>query len=103
MAEEVRPKMELSPAGGAPAASTTAVLGVAESFRRPIATPIVEQIMAFEQSLSGNVKTKCLSYHEAVFPFATRMRFWPAMASWLQRNRTSVRLAFILRMVAMAV
>src|SRR5579864_7650379 len=30
------------------------------------------------------------------------MRFWPAMVSWLQQNRTSVRLAFILRMVAMA-
>jgi O-antigen/teichoic acid export membrane protein len=30
-----------------------------------------------------------------------RMRFWPAMVSWLQRNRTSVRMAFILRMAVM--
>lgn len=31
------------------------------------------------------------------------MRFWREIISWLQRNRTSVRLAFILRMVAMGV
>lgn len=30
-----------------------------------------------------------------------RMSFWPAMVSWLQANRTSVRLAFLLRMAAM--
>jgi O-antigen/teichoic acid export membrane protein len=30
-----------------------------------------------------------------------RMSFWTAMGSWLQRNRTSVRMAFILRMVTM--
>lgn len=30
-----------------------------------------------------------------------RMSFWSAMGSWLQRNRTSVRMAFILRLVAM--
>lgn len=31
-----------------------------------------------------------------------RMSFWPALISWLQRNRTSARMAFLLRMVAMA-
>ena len=31
------------------------------------------------------------------------MSFLPAITSWLQRNRTSVRMAFVLRMVAMAV
>src|SRR5579862_2596806 len=30
------------------------------------------------------------------------MSFWPAAVSWLKRNRTSVRLAFILRMASMA-
>lgn len=30
------------------------------------------------------------------------MTFWSSIASWLQRNRTTVRVAFILRMVAMA-
>src|SRR5215831_5811689 len=34
-------------------------------------------------------------------PLHDRMSFWPATVSWLQRNRTSVRMAFILRMVAM--
>src|SRR6185312_12831469 len=32
-----------------------------------------------------------------------RMSFLPAMISWLKRNRTSVRVAFILRMVSMGV
>jgi O-antigen/teichoic acid export membrane protein len=31
-----------------------------------------------------------------------RMSFWPAITSWLQRNRTSARMAFLWRIIAMA-
>ena len=30
------------------------------------------------------------------------MRIWPEIISWLQRNRTSVRLGFMLRIASMA-
>src|SRR6185312_11390259 len=31
----------------------------------------------------------------------SRMSFWPSIISWLKRNRTSPRMAFVSRMVAM--
>ena len=59
-------------------------------------------VVPFEQSSSVTVKNEMLEFPQGCVSIRDRMSFLPATISWLRRNRTSARMAFVLRMVAMA-